>query len=168
MHNNDTGLAGLMLRQVLNTVHITLILKSCTPVTRNLRQQNLTESMYNNGPHGEVSSKCNSLTLIHKSCTPITRSFRQQSFIEYMYYNVTVLVGLQTDGDVQAHKVLALHGQLNHNVAEWRTKYSRLSLSRNRRDPQKQFEISVLRHIRFVVLRKKQFEQPIFTNDYVI
>ena len=46
--------------------------------------------------------------------------------------------------------------------------YSRLSLSRNRRDPQKQFEISVLRHIRFVVLRKKQFEQPIFTNDYVI
>ena len=47
-------------------------------------------------------------------------------------------------------------------------KYSRLSLSRNRRDPQKQFEISELRHIRFVVLRKKQFEQPIFTNDYVI
>ena len=46
--------------------------------------------------------------------------------------------------------------------------YSRLSLSRNRRDPQKQFEISVLRHIRFVVLRKKQFAQPIFTNDYVI
>ena len=40
--------------------------------------------------------------------------------------------------------------------------YSRLSLSRNRRGPQKQFEISVLRHIRFVVhvLRKKQFEQP--------
>ena len=46
--------------------------------------------------------------------------------------------------------------------------YSRLSLSRNRRDLQKQFEISVLRHIRFVVLRKKQFEQPNFTNDYVI
>ena len=39
--------------------------------------------------------------------------------------------------------------------------YSRLSLSRNRRDPQNQFEISVLRHIRFVrfvVLRKKQSE----------
>ena len=32
--------------------------------------------------------------------------------------------------------------------------YSRFSLSRNRRDPQKHFEISVLRHIRFVVLRK--------------
>ena len=47
-------------------------------------------------------------------------------------------------------------------------RYSRLSLSRNRRDPQKQFEISELRHIRFVVLRKKQFEQPIFKNDYVI
>ena len=47
-------------------------------------------------------------------------------------------------------------------------KYSRLSLSRNRRDPLKHFEISVLRHIRFVVLRKKQLEQPNFTNDYVI
>ena len=46
-------------------------------------------------------------------------------------------------------------------------KYSRLSLSRNRRDHQKHFEISVLRHIRFVVLREKQFEQPNFTNDYV-
>ena len=45
--------------------------------------------------------------------------------------------------------------------------YSRLSLSRNRRDPQKHFEISVLRHIRFVVLKEKQFEQPNFTNDYV-
>ena len=44
---------------------------------------------------------------------------------------------------------------------------SRLSLSQNRRDPQKHFEISVLRHIRFVVLREKQFEQPNFTNDYV-
>ena len=40
--------------------------------------------------------------------------------------------------------------------------YSRLSLFRNRRDPQKHFEISVLRHIRFVVLRKKIFEQPKF------
>ena len=48
------------------------------------------------------------------------------------------------------------------------SRYSRLSLSRNRRDPQKQFEISVFRHIRFVVLRKKQLEQPNFTNDYVI
>ena len=34
--------------------------------------------------------------------------------------------------------------------------------------PSKHFEISVLRHIRFVVLRKKQFQQPNFTNDYVI
>ena len=47
-------------------------------------------------------------------------------------------------------------------------KYSRLSLSRNRRDPLKHFEISVLRHIRFVVLNKKQLEQLNFTNDYVI
>ena len=46
--------------------------------------------------------------------------------------------------------------------------YSRLSLSRNQRDPLKHFEISVLRHIRFVVLRKKQFEQPNFTNVYVM
>ena len=48
-----------------------------------------------------------------------------------------------------------------------RYKYSQLTLSRNRRDPQKHFEISVLQHIRFVVLREKQFEQPNFTNDYV-
>ena len=33
--------------------------------------------------------------------------------------------------------------------------------------PQKHFEISVLRHIRSVVLREKQFDQPNFTNDYV-
>ena len=46
--------------------------------------------------------------------------------------------------------------------------YSGLSLSRNRRDHHKHFEISVFRHIRFVVLRKKQFEQPNFTNDYEI
>ena len=45
--------------------------------------------------------------------------------------------------------------------------YSRLSLSRKRRDPQKHFHISVLRHIRFVVLGEKQFEQPNFTNDYI-
>ena len=40
-------------------------------------------------------------------------------------------------------------------------------LSRNRRDPLKHFKVSVLRHIRFVVSRKK-FEQPNFTYDYVI
>ena len=33
--------------------------------------------------------------------------------------------------------------------------YSRLSLSRNRRDPQKQFEISVLRHIRLCSIEEK-------------
>ena len=49
-----------------------------------------------------------------------------------------------------------------------KTLYSRLSLSRNQRDPLKHIEISVPRHIRFVVLRKKQFEQPSLTNDYVI
>ena len=41
-------------------------------------------------------------------------------------------------------------------------KYSRLSLSRNRRDPQKHFEISVLRHIRFVILRKKYLNNQFF------
>ena len=46
--------------------------------------------------------------------------------------------------------------------------YSRLSLSRNKRNPQKHSEIFVFRHIRFVVFRKKQFEQPNFSNDYVI
>ena len=50
----------------------------------------------------------------------------------------------------------------------YHVKYSRLSLSRNRRDSLKHFEISVLRHIRFIVLKKKQLEQPNFINDYVI
>ena len=47
-------------------------------------------------------------------------------------------------------------------------KYSRLSLSRNRRDPLKHFEISVLRHIRFSELRKILIAQQNFTNQYVI
>ena len=46
--------------------------------------------------------------------------------------------------------------------------YSQLLLSQSRRDPQKHFEISVLRHIRFAVLRKIQTEQPNFTNKYII
>ena len=47
-------------------------------------------------------------------------------------------------------------------------KYSRLSLSRSRRDPLKHFEISVLRHIRFADLRKIPVEQPNFTNEHII
>ena len=46
--------------------------------------------------------------------------------------------------------------------------YSRLSLSRSRRDPLKHFEISVLRHIRCAELRKIPIEQPNFTNEVVI
>ena len=46
--------------------------------------------------------------------------------------------------------------------------YSRLSLSRSRRDPLKHFEISVLRHIRFAELRKIPTEQPSFTNEHLI
>ena len=45
--------------------------------------------------------------------------------------------------------------------------YSQLSLSRSRRDPLKHFEISVLRHIRCVELRKIPNEQPNFTNEHV-
>ena len=44
---------------------------------------------------------------------------------------------------------------LNEYLPRKGCKYSRLSLSRNRRDPLKHFKISVLRHIRFVVLREK-------------
>ena len=47
-------------------------------------------------------------------------------------------------------------------------RYSRLSLSRSRRDPLKHFEISVLRHIRCAELRKTPNEQPNFTNEHVI
>ena len=46
--------------------------------------------------------------------------------------------------------------------------YSRLSLSRSRRDPLKRFEISVLRHIRCAELRKIPIEQPNITNKHVI
>ena len=46
--------------------------------------------------------------------------------------------------------------------------YSRLLLSRSRRDPLKHFEISVLRHIRFGELRKIPMEQPNFANEHVI
>ena len=43
--------------------------------------------------------------------------------------------------------------------------YSRLSLSRIPRDSMKHFEISVVRHIRFTELRKKQLiEQPPLTE----
>ena len=43
--------------------------------------------------------------------------------------------------------------------------YSRLPLSRTPRDSMKHFEISVLRHIRFAELRKKQLiEQPPLTE----
>ena len=47
-------------------------------------------------------------------------------------------------------------------------KYSRLSLSRSRRDPHKHLEIPVLRHIRCAELRKIPNEQPNFTNEHVI
>ena len=44
-------------------------------------------------------------------------------------------------------------------------KYSQLSLSRTPRDSMKHFEISVVRHIRFTELRKKQLiEQPPLTE----
>ena len=46
--------------------------------------------------------------------------------------------------------------------------YSRLSLSRSRRDPLKHFEISVLRHIRCAELGKIPNKQPNFTNEHVI
>ena len=46
--------------------------------------------------------------------------------------------------------------------------YSRLSLSRRRRDPLKYFEISVLRHIRCAEMRKIPIKQPSFTNEHVI
>ena len=65
---------------------------------------------------------------------------------------------------------LGLNTSMQHsfsNTLYIQTKYSRLSLSRNRRDPQKHVEISVFRHIRLVVLRK-QSELPNFKNDYVI
>ena len=61
----------------------------------------------------------------------------------------------------------SLHG-LHQQSLDYIQLQSTLVISRNRRDPLKNFEISVLRHIRFVVLRKKQFEQPNFTNYNIV
>ena len=46
--------------------------------------------------------------------------------------------------------------------------YSRLSLSRSRRDPLNHFEIAVRRPSRFAELRKIPIELPNFTNEHVI
>ena len=46
--------------------------------------------------------------------------------------------------------------------------YSRLLLSRSRRDPLKYFEISILRHIRCAKLRKIPIKQPNFTNERLL
>ena len=61
------------------------------------------------------------------------------------------------------HVICTMH---SHNLNVFR--YSRLSLSRSRRDPLKHFEISVLRHIRFAELKKIPTEEPNFTNEHVI
>ena len=83
--------------------------------------------------------------------------------------NVVKRIGIHTEGsDYLSGCYIATGVTLVIVRYDKSLNYSRLSLSRNRRDLQKQFEISVLRHIRFAVLRKKQFEQPNFTNDYVI
>ena len=56
----------------------------------------------------------------------------------------------------------------NGYVGKRQFRYSRLSLSRSRRDPLKHFEISVLRHIRFAELRTIPIEHPNFTDEHVI
>ena len=58
-----------------------------------------------------------------------------------------------------------LQQSINNSFAN--VNYSRLSLSQSQRDPLKHFEISVLRLIRCVELRKIP-KQPNFTNDHVI
>ena len=56
---------------------------------------------------------------------------------------------------------MLLEDHCSHAAFELKTIYSRLSLSRNRRAPLKHFEISALRHIRFVVLRKNNLNSQI-------
>ena len=68
---------------------------------------------------------------------------------------------------VHIRESLALSDHLRH-LLQGILKYSRLSLSRSRRDPLKHFEISVLRHIRGAELRKIPTEQPNFTNEHAI
>ena len=93
-----------------------------------------------------------------------SRSFQDHSARDSSFqHNCKVLSKM-----VAGSPALVLEHVLWPCMSIYASKYSRLSLSRNRKDPQNQLEISVLRHIRFVVLRKKQFEQPNFINDYVI
>ena len=61
-----------------------------------------------------------------------------------------------------------LAAELEKRTQAFEMRYSRLSLSRSRRDPLKYFEISVLRHIRCAELRKIPIEQPNFTYEHVI
>ena len=59
-----------------------------------------------------------------------------------------------------------MHLLKQHNSVGGADKYSRLSLSRNRRDSMKYFEISLPRHIRFADLRKKIIRTTTF-NKYI-
>ena len=64
--------------------------------------------------------------------------------------------------------LLALTDSQPRLTVNTRIKYSRLSLSRSRRDSLKHFEITVFRHIRFAELRKIPIKQANFTNQHVI
>ena len=84
------------------------------------------------------------------------------SFLNNFLNLFEVLTGFNTPKQALADKLY------DANTLVFITKYSRLSLSRMRRDPLKYFEISVLRHIRCAELRKIPVEQPNFTNEHVI
>ena len=92
----------------------------------------------------------------HTSSTLFLKDLYLMFWKNMIVYVCVVVVALKSQGNVALTKLKLIWRELT--IICW-IKYSRLSLSRNRRDPLKQFEISVLRHIRFVVLRKKQFEQ---------
>ena len=89
-----------------------------------------------------ASSRIQTQAIIFKECIPIE--------MEVKLYHVRV-ISIRLVSINQSHQL-----------------YSRLSLSRSRRDPLKNFEISVFRHIRYAVLRKIPIEQPNFTNEHVI
>ena len=84
------------------------------------------------------------------------------------FNNLSVI--LQWYLDVTGHSKLTLRMLFHWNIMPWYTTlYSRLSLPRSPRDSLKNFEVSVLWHIWFAELRKKnkKIEQSHSTNEYV-
>ena len=89
--------------------------------------------------------------------------YRAYSKRNFSFFPVRVYTLIEKGGKNAELLLLKVYPYLNF---ERRLKYSRHSLSRSRRDPLKDFGISVLRHIRFAEL-KIPMKQPHLTKEHV-